>query len=235
MQEITQHLFFLQVKQAILNMDIYCPSEVSVLLASYAVQAKVRHAREAMSSVSDVPFRASSRLFLCHCMHEKNIERQNNDSTPSGKGSRTPTRRPNAIRCRLSSVTGWRNLGRYMWNQADISYRASPSTKAITFGNRRSRHIRAACRAAPLGCVSGTEETDCSSSAGLPTLPRQLGVKRRISARRYPEWGVGVFIEQPDGEQHELRRPAGILCSSCRAWCWLFRPCTVPHWIRQPA
>ncbi|XP_037093523.1 merlin-like [Pollicipes pollicipes] len=39
-QEITQHLFFLQVKQAILNMDIYCPSEVSVLLASYAVQAK---------------------------------------------------------------------------------------------------------------------------------------------------------------------------------------------------
>lgn len=40
-QEITQHLFFLQVKQSILNMDIYCPPEASVLLASYAVQAKV--------------------------------------------------------------------------------------------------------------------------------------------------------------------------------------------------
>ncbi|RWS09439.1 merlin-like isoform X2 [Dinothrombium tinctorium] len=39
-QELTQHLFFLQVKQAILNMDIYCPPEASVLLASYAVQAK---------------------------------------------------------------------------------------------------------------------------------------------------------------------------------------------------
>ncbi|CAM6002208.1 unnamed protein product, partial [Sphagnum balticum] len=39
-QEVTQHLFFLQVKQAILNMDIYCPPEASVLLASYAVQAK---------------------------------------------------------------------------------------------------------------------------------------------------------------------------------------------------
>merc|ERR1712223_646715 len=39
-QEITQHLFFLQVKQNILNMDIYCPPEASVLLASYAVQAK---------------------------------------------------------------------------------------------------------------------------------------------------------------------------------------------------
>ncbi|KRY77209.1 Merlin [Trichinella pseudospiralis] len=39
-QIITQHLFFLQVKQSILNMDIYCPPEASVLLASYAVQAK---------------------------------------------------------------------------------------------------------------------------------------------------------------------------------------------------
>lgn len=40
-QEVTQHLLFLQVKQAILSMDIYCPPEASVLLASYAVQAKV--------------------------------------------------------------------------------------------------------------------------------------------------------------------------------------------------
>lgn len=39
-QEVTQHLFFLQVKQSILTMDIYCPPEASVLLASYAVQAK---------------------------------------------------------------------------------------------------------------------------------------------------------------------------------------------------
>ncbi|KRX51082.1 Merlin [Trichinella murrelli] len=39
-QIITQHLFFLQVKQSVLNMDIYCPPEASVLLASYAVQAK---------------------------------------------------------------------------------------------------------------------------------------------------------------------------------------------------
>lgn len=30
----------MQVKQSILSMDIYCPPEMSVLLASYAVQAK---------------------------------------------------------------------------------------------------------------------------------------------------------------------------------------------------
>ncbi|XP_028681281.1 NF2, moesin-ezrin-radixin like (MERLIN) tumor suppressor a isoform X1 [Erpetoichthys calabaricus] len=39
-QEITQHLFFLQVKKQILDEDIFCPPEASVLLASYAVQAK---------------------------------------------------------------------------------------------------------------------------------------------------------------------------------------------------
>ena len=40
-QEITQHLFYMQVKSSILNMDVYCPPEAAVLLASYAVQAKV--------------------------------------------------------------------------------------------------------------------------------------------------------------------------------------------------
>ncbi|XP_074045428.1 merlin-like isoform X2 [Macrotis lagotis] len=40
LQEITQHLFFLQVKKQILEEEIYCSPEVTVLLASYAVQAK---------------------------------------------------------------------------------------------------------------------------------------------------------------------------------------------------
>ncbi|XP_077474011.1 radixin-like [Stigmatopora argus] len=39
-QEITQRLFFLQVKEAILNDENYCPPETAVLLASYAVQTK---------------------------------------------------------------------------------------------------------------------------------------------------------------------------------------------------
>lgn len=34
-QEVTQHLFFLQIKQAILSMEYYTPPEASVLLASY--------------------------------------------------------------------------------------------------------------------------------------------------------------------------------------------------------
>lgn len=39
-QSITQKLFFLQVKESILNDEVYCPPETAVLLASYSVQAK---------------------------------------------------------------------------------------------------------------------------------------------------------------------------------------------------
>uniref|UniRef100_G1NWP5 Ezrin n=1 Tax=Myotis lucifugus TaxID=59463 RepID=G1NWP5_MYOLU len=39
-QDITQKLFFLQVKEGILSDEIYCPPETAVLLGSYAVQAK---------------------------------------------------------------------------------------------------------------------------------------------------------------------------------------------------
>lgn len=39
-QDITQKLFFVQVKDGILSDEIYCPPETAVLLASYSVQAK---------------------------------------------------------------------------------------------------------------------------------------------------------------------------------------------------
>ncbi|TMS12642.1 Ezrin [Larimichthys crocea] len=39
-QDITQKLFFLQIKEGILSDEVYCPPETAVLLASYSVQAK---------------------------------------------------------------------------------------------------------------------------------------------------------------------------------------------------
>ena len=39
-QDVTQRLFYLQVRDSILTEDVYCPPETAVLLASYAVQAK---------------------------------------------------------------------------------------------------------------------------------------------------------------------------------------------------
>ena len=40
-QEVTQHLFYLQVKEEILSESIYASAEACVLLASYAIQAEV--------------------------------------------------------------------------------------------------------------------------------------------------------------------------------------------------
>ncbi|KAM9777277.1 ezrin a [Neosynchiropus ocellatus] len=39
-QDITRKLFYLQVKEAIMDEDIYCPPETAVLLASYSIQVK---------------------------------------------------------------------------------------------------------------------------------------------------------------------------------------------------
>lgn len=41
-QDVTQKHFFLQVKESVLNDEVYCPPETAVLLASYAVQAKFK-------------------------------------------------------------------------------------------------------------------------------------------------------------------------------------------------
>lgn len=62
-QEVTQHLFFLQVKQSILTCDSYCPPEASVLLASYAVQAKVWLSRRRFR----VGFESISNLIRYNC------------------------------------------------------------------------------------------------------------------------------------------------------------------------
>ena len=69
-QEITQHLFFLQVRQQVLDMEIYCPPEATVLLASYAVQAKFGDYEEAvyqpgfLTNERLLPQRVSHRMCL---------------------------------------------------------------------------------------------------------------------------------------------------------------------------
>ncbi|XP_065344258.1 merlin-like [Cloeon dipterum] len=80
LQEITQHLFFLQVKQAILWMDIYCPPETSVLLALYAVQAQYgdyddQTYQPGMISGTDLlPHRAISQYQMTPQMWEERIK-----------------------------------------------------------------------------------------------------------------------------------------------------------------
>lgn len=54
-QDVTQRLFFLQVKEDILAGHLACPSETAVLLASYACQAKFGDIEDKKHSLTSIP------------------------------------------------------------------------------------------------------------------------------------------------------------------------------------
>lgn len=72
-QDITLRLFYLQVKNAILSDEIYCPPETSVLLASYAVQA--RHG-DYIKSIHNSGFLANDRLLPQRVMDQHKMSRE---------------------------------------------------------------------------------------------------------------------------------------------------------------
>merc|ERR1711899_362750 len=71
-QDITLRLFYLQVKNAILSDEIYCPPETSVLLASYAVQAKYG---DYQREVHTPGFLSSDRLLPERVMQQHRLSR----------------------------------------------------------------------------------------------------------------------------------------------------------------
>merc|ERR1719376_598738 len=72
-QDITLRLFYLQVKNAILSDEIYCPPETSVLLASYAVQAKYG---DYQREVHTPGFLSSDRLLPDRVMQQHKLSRE---------------------------------------------------------------------------------------------------------------------------------------------------------------
>ncbi|XP_046668055.1 moesin/ezrin/radixin homolog 1 isoform X2 [Homalodisca vitripennis] len=72
-QDITLRLFYLQVKNAILSDEIYCPPETSVLLASYAVQA--RHG-DYNKNLHNSGFLANDRLLPQRVMDQHKMSRE---------------------------------------------------------------------------------------------------------------------------------------------------------------
>jgi len=72
-QDITLRLFYLQVKNAILSDEIYCPPESSVLLASYAVQVKYL---DYNPDTHQPGFLAQDRLLPQRVMDQHNLDRK---------------------------------------------------------------------------------------------------------------------------------------------------------------
>ncbi|XP_067208118.1 moesin/ezrin/radixin homolog 1 isoform X1 [Linepithema humile] len=77
-QDITLRLFYLQVKNAILTDEIYCPPETSVLLASYAVQA--RHG-DYQKGIHPTGFLANDRLLPQRVVDQHKMSKDEWDSS----------------------------------------------------------------------------------------------------------------------------------------------------------
>ncbi|CAF4184052.1 unnamed protein product, partial [Rotaria magnacalcarata] len=73
-QDITRHLFYLQVKQDILNMDIYCPPDAAAHLASLALQAKFGD-YDQLSSSSEPLNLESEALLPLSCFQKVELTR----------------------------------------------------------------------------------------------------------------------------------------------------------------
>ncbi|XP_051166164.1 moesin/ezrin/radixin homolog 1 isoform X4 [Leptopilina boulardi] len=72
-QDITLRLFYLQVKNSILTDDIYCPPETSVLLASYAVQARYNDYNKAFHTIG---FLSNDRLLPQRVMDQHKMSKE---------------------------------------------------------------------------------------------------------------------------------------------------------------
>ncbi|KAH0814683.1 hypothetical protein GEV33_008108 [Tenebrio molitor] len=72
-QDITLRLFYLQVKNSILSDEIYCPPETSVLLASYAVQARHGDYNKALHNAG---FLSNDRLLPQRVMDQHKMSKE---------------------------------------------------------------------------------------------------------------------------------------------------------------
>ncbi|RVE55720.1 hypothetical protein OJAV_G00228820 [Oryzias javanicus] len=72
-QDITQKLFFIQVKESILSDEVYCPPETAVLLASYSVQAKFG---DYDKSVHQTGYLLSERLLPQRVMEQHKLSKE---------------------------------------------------------------------------------------------------------------------------------------------------------------
>ncbi|KAK6633814.1 hypothetical protein RUM44_004421 [Polyplax serrata] len=77
-QDITLRLFYLQVKNSILSDEIYCPPETSVLLASYAVQARYGDYNK---SYHGSGFLANDRLLPQRVMNQHKMSKEEWESS----------------------------------------------------------------------------------------------------------------------------------------------------------
>ena len=121
---------------------------------------------------------------------------------------------------RLTSITGWRDLGEEAWRLAGMVYPIEPApplrpppwtpTDAVTI----TLHVGEGLR--PDATPTQKKTAATLHLAGLPQCATWMWTDGSAEGGVL-RGGAGAYIEFPDGEEIEVRRPAGMLCSSFRA------------------
>ena len=120
---------------------------------------------------------------------------------------------------RLSSVTGWREVGLEVWRAAGVTSPIEPaltrrlppwsSPAGVTFRLDIGPGL-------PLGAGAQKKEVADNYLAALPQCATWVWTDGSAEGG-VTNGGAGALIEFPDGETAELREAAGRLCSSYRA------------------
>ena len=120
---------------------------------------------------------------------------------------------------RLKSVTGWRELGKTMWERADIS---APIERRIATGPppwtpTDGVTIRLDVGPMPIGAVAAEKRSAAESH--LRALPQcaTWAWTDGSATGGVQDGGAGGHIEDPEGHNCEIKRAAGRVCSSYRA------------------
>lgn len=120
---------------------------------------------------------------------------------------------------RLKSVTGWRDLGREIWDRAGVSL---PIEERVTsrpppWTPTDGVNIRLDVGPLPIGAAAETRRI--AAEQHLETLPQDaiwLWTDGSATAG-VKDGGAGVLVKYPDGGHQEIREAAGKICSSYRA------------------
>ena len=120
---------------------------------------------------------------------------------------------------RLSSVTGWREVGRATWERAGIG---PPVELRLTAGLppwTSTDNIKFRLDVGPLPIGASAAQKKRAAELHLQALPQRatwLWTDGSVEGG-VENGGAGVYIDYPDGTSQEIRQAAGSLCSSYRA------------------
>ena len=120
---------------------------------------------------------------------------------------------------RLKHAAGWRDLGRDVWRRAGVTGNIEPTVSRRPPPWSRTEGITFTLDVGPLPLGASGAQKKAAAELRLGGLPQcaTWAWSDGSAEGGTSSGGAGAWVVRPDGEEEELRAPAGRLCSSFRA------------------